>query len=261
MLGFKRKSSDMTHSNKKQSDEFERKESTIKKYSCNCEKSNCSKKYCICFLNKEECDDSCSCKECCNGKTFESEFKKTLAVFKIELDCELLDSIVKTILSNNKNKDSPASDKKTKPNLSNYSNANTNLINQFVTPNSKRNEERFFQTSGTQTCNTNTNTSPISKSRNYNDVAPNKLLFMKSPKKNASNIQSHDENRKLSTNSNSNKRKSSQNSNSEFNNPMIRDTNLLNFDFNFNDFDHRIDESNELSFYLSKEKDKDKKFN
>ena len=45
------------------------------RYPCSCKKSNCKKEYCLCFKNKVDCTNRCSCCECLNHGKKDTEVR------------------------------------------------------------------------------------------------------------------------------------------------------------------------------------------
>ncbi|CAD8124189.1 unnamed protein product [Paramecium sonneborni] len=60
------------HRQKNDDDLFDR----SKIWGCKCQKSQCQKNYCECFLRKQKCSSNCRCKDCANKKRFPFQQKK-----------------------------------------------------------------------------------------------------------------------------------------------------------------------------------------
>ncbi|CAK62625.1 unnamed protein product (macronuclear) [Paramecium tetraurelia] len=60
------------HRQKNDDDLFDR----SKIWGCKCQKSQCQKNYCECFVRNQKCSSSCRCKDCANKKRFPFQQKK-----------------------------------------------------------------------------------------------------------------------------------------------------------------------------------------
>ncbi|CAD8201235.1 unnamed protein product [Paramecium pentaurelia] len=47
-----------------------------KVWGCKCQKSQCQKNYCECYIRNQKCSSSCRCKDCANKKRIPVQFKK-----------------------------------------------------------------------------------------------------------------------------------------------------------------------------------------
>ena len=66
-------------------------------YCCSCKKSQCVKKYCICYQNGKPCNENCRCSSCSNASSSSDSFstKKTIIILTMVKNKFLLINTVK----------------------------------------------------------------------------------------------------------------------------------------------------------------------